>query len=242
VTAMLAPNDFIDARAATGRDLAVELATSVHDALTSLFSGIDGREFHEEQWDRPGGGGGVSRLLIDGNVFEKAGINRSVVEGVLPPEAAARLGGRGAPNDQAFFFAAGVSMVLHPHNPHIPTLHLNVRYFEVTDGDGVICDSWFGGGTDLTPMYPRPDDARHFHRELRVVCDSHHPSLYPRFKPWCDEYFVNRHRGGEARGVGGIFFDYLTEKKEKRSLEELLDDRRKAKGFPPCAAAKPRVS
>ena len=206
----LAPNDFIAARAATGRELAIALATSVHDSLTALYTALDGRgEFREEQWNRPGGGGGVSRLLIDGDVFEKAGINRSVVEGVLPPEAAARLGGRTAMTGETLFFAAGVSLVIHPRSPHIPTLHLNVRYFEMTDADGGVCDAWFGGGTDLTPTYPRLGDARHFHRALRDVCDRHHASFYPRFKPWCDEYFVNRHRGGEARGVGGIFFDHL---------------------------------
>jgi len=206
----LAPNDFIDARALTGRELATSLAASVHDSLTALFTRLDGGgEFVEEQWARPGGGGGVSRLLIEGGVFEKAGINRSVVEGVLPPEAAMRLGGRTAAAGDTLFFAAGVSMVVHPRNPHIPTLHLNVRYFEITDADGVVCDAWFGGGTDLTPTYPRLEDARSFHRALRRVCDRHHVLFYPRFKPWCDEYFMNRHRGGEARGVGGIFFDHL---------------------------------
>lgn len=210
MTVDLAPNDFIARRAVSGRELASELVVSVHDRLTDVFAALDGvGSFQEERWARAGGGGGVSRLLSEGGVFEKAGINRSVVEGVLPSDAAARLGGRVPPNGPAMFFAAGVSLVIHPRNPHVPTLHLNVRYFEITDEDGAVHDAWVGGGTDLTPTFPHLVDARHFHREVRTLCDAHHTSLYPRFKQWCDEYFVNRHRGGESRGVGGIFFDHL---------------------------------
>jgi len=210
MTMDLAPNDFIDARALSGRALAAELVATTHDRLTRVFTALDGcGAFQEEQWTRPGGGGGVSRLLVNGDVFEKAGINRSVVEGTLPAEAAARLGGRTPAHGPAMFFAAGVSLVVHPRNPHVPTLHLNVRYFEIADENGEVQDAWVGGGTDLTPTYPHESDARHFHRAVRTVCDAHHDSFYPRFKQWCDEYFVNRHRGGEARGVGGIFFDHL---------------------------------
>jgi coproporphyrinogen III oxidase len=210
MTIVLAPNDFIATRAVSGRELASELVVSVHDRLTDVFATLDGAgTFQEERWARVGGGGGVSRLLVDGGVFEKAGINRSVVEGVLPTDAAARLGGRVPPNGPALFFAAGVSLVIHPRNPHVPTLHLNVRYFEIADEGGEVYDAWVGGGTDLTPTFPHPADARHFHRAVRAVCDAHHESLYPRFKHWCDDYFVNRHRSGEARGVGGIFFDHL---------------------------------
>jgi len=121
------------------------------------------------------------------------------------------------------FFAAGVSLVLPPRNPHVPTLHLNVRYFEVTDAEGEPVDAWFGGGTDLTPTYPYPEDAAHFHRMLRAVCDRHHPNFYPRFKLWCDHYFVNTHRNDERRGVGGIFFDNLRAGEGGLCLERLLE-------------------
>lgn len=182
----------------------------LHDELTSFFGRLDrGGTFSEDRWERPGGGGGVARVMTDGVTFEKAGINRSAVMGELPEPAARRLGGQGAANGATNFFATGVSLVVHPRSPMVPTVHLNVRYFELTDSDGALTDSWFGGGTDLTPFYPHPEDARVFHRALRTMCDRHHEEFYARFKPWCDEYFVNAHRGNEARGVGGIFFDHL---------------------------------
>jgi coproporphyrinogen III oxidase len=183
---------------------------TIHDDLTALFESLDGgARFREDTWEREGGGGGWSRVMIDGVTFEKAGINRSTVLGVLPPAAAARLGGTGAAEGSTHFFATGVSLVVHPRSPRIPTVHLNVRYFELTDADGVLCDAWFGGGTDLTPMYPHEDDVRHFHGALKAICDAHHPGYWGRFKPWCDEYFRNLHRDGEARGCGGIFFDHI---------------------------------
>jgi len=183
---------------------------TIHDDLTALFESLDGgARFREDTWEREGGGGGWSRVMIDGVTFEKAGINRSTVLGVLPPAAAARLGGTGAAEGSTHFFATGVSLVVHPRSPRIPTVHLNVRYFELTDADGVLCEAWFGGGTDLTPMYPHEDDVRHFHGALKAICDAHHPGYWGRFKPWCDEYFRNLHRDGEARGCGGIFFDHI---------------------------------
>lgn len=182
----------------------------LHDELTSFFGRLDrGGTFIEDRWERPGGGGGVARVMTDGVTFEKAGINRSAVMGVLPPAAAQRLGGRGAASGSTHFFATGVSLVVHPRSPKVPTVHLNVRYFELTDDQGTITDCWFGGGTDLTPFYPHADDARHFHVALRDMCVRHHDAFYPNFKRWCDEYFVNTHRDHEARGVGGIFFDHL---------------------------------
>jgi coproporphyrinogen III oxidase len=182
----------------------------LHDELTSFFGRLDhGGTFTEDRWERPGGGGGVARVMTDGVTFEKAGINRSAVMGVLPAAAAQRLGGRGAAVGTTHFFATGVSLVVHPRSPKVPTVHLNVRYFELTDEQGRITDCWFGGGTDLTPFYPHEDDARGFHVALRDMCDQHHPALYADFKQWCDEYFVNTHRDHEARGVGGIFFDHL---------------------------------
>ena len=136
-------------------------------------------------------------------------MNRALVEGILPPEAAKRLGGNVPPDATPYFFATGVSVVVHPRSPMVPTVHLNVRYFELTDADGQLHDAWYGGGTDLTPMHPFPEDARHFHRSLKWACDAHDPRLYPAHKAWCDEYFRNLHRANEARGVGGVFFDHL---------------------------------
>ncbi len=202
---MSAGSDTDERRAAASAWIA-----TIHDDLTALFESLDGgARFREDTWEREGGGGGWSRVMIDGVTFEKAGINRSTVLGVLPPAAAARLGGTGAAEGSTHFFATGVSLVVHPRSPRIPTVHLNVRYFELTDADGVLCEAWFGGGTDLTPMYPHEDDVRHFHGALKAICDAHHPGYWGRFKPWCDEYFRNLHRDGEARGCGGIFFDHI---------------------------------
>ncbi len=182
----------------------------LHDELTSFFGRLDaGGTFIEDRWERPGGGGGVARVMTDGVTFEKAGINRSAVMGELPELAARRLGGRGATAGATHFFATGVSLVVHPRSPKVPTLHLNVRYFELTDESGQLTDSWYGGGTDLTPFYPHEDDATSFHLALQHMCEQHHPRFYGDFKRWCDEYFVNTHRDNEARGVGGIFFDHL---------------------------------
>lgn len=182
----------------------------LHDELTSFFGRLDrGGTFIEDRWERPGGGGGVARVMTDGVTFEKAGINRSAVMGELPELAARRLGGRGAAAGATHFFATGVSLVVHPRSPMVPTVHLNVRYFELTDEAGNLTDSWFGGGTDLTPFYPHHEDAVGFHQALKAMCDRHHARFYPDFKRWCDEYFVNTHRENEARGVGGIFFDHL---------------------------------
>ena len=150
-------------------------------------------------------GAGSTRVVANGAVFEKGGVNTSVVTGTnLPPSVVAQrpeLKGHG-------FFAAGVSVVLHPANPHAPTAHCNYRYFEAQAPDGRRSAWWFGGGADLTPYYPHLKDVRHFHGTLRAVCDRHDPQFYPAFKAWCDRYFFLKHRG-ETRGVGGIFYDYL---------------------------------
>ncbi|MFN5583342.1 oxygen-dependent coproporphyrinogen oxidase [Gemmatimonas sp.] len=192
----------------------------LHDELTSFFGRLDrGGTFIEDRWERPGGGGGVARVMTDGVTFEKAGINRSAVMGVLPEAAARRLGGRGAMQGTTHFFATGVSLVIHPRSPKVPTVHLNVRYFELTDEHGQLTDCWFGGGTDLTPFYPHVEDAQGFHVALRDMCDRHHTSFYPRFKQWCDEYFVNVHRDNEARGVGGVFFDHLRAHEPSHGLD-----------------------
>ena len=196
----------------------------LHDDTTDFFTALDrGGTFREDRWDRAGGGGGVTRVLIDGGAFEKAGVNRSTVAGVLEPHIAQRIGARSPAMEPVSFFVTGMSLVIHPRSPMIPTVHLNVRYFEITRSSGETVDAWFGGGTDLTPTYPHPEDAVHFHRALKTLCMGHHPSFYPRFKSWCDHYFVNTHRGEERRGVGGIFFDNLRAGDGGLSLEQLFD-------------------
>ena len=192
------------------RARAAAWTVAVHEDITALLTALDGGgSFAEERWSREGGGGGVSRLMIEGATFEKAGVNRSAVHGVLPVEAQLRLEVRPADAGPVHFFASGVSVVVHPRSPRIPTVHLNVRFFELTDADGRPLDRWFGGGSDLTPMYPEPADAAGYHRALACVCDGFRTGLHARFKTWCDDYFVNRHRTQERRGVGGIFYDHL---------------------------------
>ena len=204
----------------TRRERMAEWTLALQDEITRMFEALDGGRFEEASWDRQGGGGGRSRLLAEGAVFEKAGVNRALVEGILPPEAAARLGGNIPPGTTPHFFATGVSVVVHPRSPMVPTTHLNVRYFELTDADGTLHDAWYGGGTDLTPTHPFLEDARDFHTSLKRTCDAHGPSLYPRYKAWCDEYFRNTHRDNEARGVGGVFFDHLRPGDAAHGLDE----------------------
>jgi coproporphyrinogen III oxidase len=176
---------------------AVAFFQNVQDQIVAGLQTLDGQGFHEDAWQRPGGGGGRSRVLTDGGLFEKAGVNFSDVYGSLRPEAA-----RGMPGDGNAFRATGISLVLHPRSPRVPTVHANLRF--IRRGNA----AWFGGGTDLTPYYVVAEDAIHFHRGLKSICDRHRPLLYPRFKRWCDRYFFLPHRN-EPRGVGGIFFDYL---------------------------------
>ncbi len=185
-----------------------DLVFGIQDDITTALAELDGKDFREDQWERPGGGGGRSRVLQEGNVFEKAGVGVSIVEGELSEEAARQMGG-GTHIEDLTFWAAGVSLVIHPHNPMAPTVHANYRYFE--RGDGSAPGSWwFGGGSDLTPAYLFEEDAEHFHRVHKQACDKHDPAYYPRFKQWCDEYFYIEHRE-EGRGIGGIFFDNLHE-------------------------------
>uniref|UniRef100_A0A8C4WV35 coproporphyrinogen oxidase n=1 Tax=Eptatretus burgeri TaxID=7764 RepID=A0A8C4WV35_EPTBU len=173
---------------------------------------LDGEgQFLVDCWKREEGGGGITCVMQNGKVFEKAGVNVSVVHGKLPPAAAAQMRSRGhtlkaGPDGLLPFVAMGVSSVIHPLNPHVPTMHFNYRYFEIQQIDGTK-DWWFGGGSDLTPCYLYPDDASHFHKTLQSAMKPHSPHLYPHFKKWCDDYFVNTHRGNERRGIGGIFFD-----------------------------------
>ncbi len=171
----------------------------LQDSICTGLEALDGEgRFREDSWDRPEGGGGRSRVLQEGRIFEQGGVNFSEVEGEnLPPSI---LGQRPEAAGHRWF-ATGTSMVLHPRSPWLPTVHLNYRYFEA----GPVW--WFGGGADLTPYYPFLEDAKHFHTTLKRACDSVDPVYYPVFKPWCDEYFFLKHRG-ETRGVGGIFYDY----------------------------------
>ncbi len=193
----------------------VDVVLNAQDEIMGAISELDGTEYREDIWHRPGGGGGRSRVLQGGNVFEKAGVGASVVFGELSPEAAAKMGG-GTEIEDLSFFATGISLVFHPHNPMAPTVHANYRYFE--RGDGSTPGSWwFGGGADLTPSYLFEEDAVHFHSVLKGACDDVDEAFYPRFKKWCDEYFYIRHRK-ECRGVGGIFYDNLHD----RDREELL--------------------
>jgi len=161
---------------------------------------LDGTgKFVEDRWERPGGGGGRSRV-IKGSVIEKGGVNFSAVHGDLPEKIANAL-----KLPDKTFFASGVSIVLHPHHPQVPIIHMNVRFFETSQGNW-----WFGGGIDLTPHYVKPKDAKRFHQHLKSVCDAHHADYYPKFKQWADDYFYIRHRK-ETRGIGGIFFDRLSD-------------------------------
>ncbi|HWP82355.1 MAG TPA: oxygen-dependent coproporphyrinogen oxidase [Bacteroidota bacterium] len=171
----------------------------LQDTICAALEEIDGKEvFVEDLWTHETGGGGRTRIIQNGDVFEKGGVNTSAVSGILSPKLADRLGA----SEQAFF-ATGISLVLHPYSPMIPTVHTNFRYLELADGT-----FWVGGGADLTPYYLFDEDVRHFHRTWKEVCDRHNSEYYSRFKTWCDEYFFLPHRA-EGRGVGGIFFDYL---------------------------------
>ncbi|CAN8103492.1 unnamed protein product [Discula destructiva] len=196
------------------------------------LAAVDGGVFRQDEWARKEGGGGVTCILQDGAVFEKAGVGVSVVYGTLPKPAIEKMrinhkniGGPAAEvPDKLEFFAAGLSLVVHPRNPMAPTVHLNYRYFETANADGSGGVWWFGGGADLTPSYLFDEDAIHFHRTLRDVCDKHNKDYYPKFKKWCDEYFYNKHRG-ESRGLGGIFFDDLDESvADKENLFAFIQD------------------
>jgi coproporphyrinogen III oxidase len=176
-----------------------QLMRALQDEICQGLAQLDGGgEFQEDSWKRPEGGGGRSRVLREGKLLEQGGVNFSEVWGQeLPPSILKQrpeAAGCG-------FYATGTSMVLHPRNPYVPTVHLNYRYFEA----GPVW--WFGGGADLTPYYPFREDAQHFHQTLKGACDQSHPQFYPVFKRWCDEYFYLKHRQ-ETRGIGGIFFDY----------------------------------
>ena len=187
--------------------------------ITAQMEALDGGgRFERDDWAKPATsrtqGGGRSNVMQNGKVFEKAGVNITVTHGFLPPAAARQMRTRrkdlGDDDGELPYFACGLSLVLHPHNPHVPTVHANYRYFEIPSESGEPGDPprawWFGGGSDLTPSYLYDEDAIHFHDTLAKACDGHDAQYFPAFKAWCDKYFHLPHRG-EARGVGGIFFD-----------------------------------
>lgn len=193
--------------------------------ITDAVASLDNVTFHTDTWVRAEGGGGLSMVLQNGQTFEKGGVNISVVHGTLPPQAVQRMRAdhknlQGSSSDGSVkFFACGLSLVIHPHNPFAPTTHLNYRYFETTDPvTEQVTSWWFGGGADLTPTYLNEDDAVNFHLRHKEALDKHDTLLYPKWKKWCDEYFFIKHRN-ETRGIGGIFFDDFDEKDPNEILQ-----------------------
>ncbi|MDT0685450.1 oxygen-dependent coproporphyrinogen oxidase [Autumnicola psychrophila] len=186
----------------------------LQDQITSKLEQIDGKaKFQQDLWKRAEGGGGRTRVIENGAVFEKGGVNISAVHGPLAPamQKYFKVG-------EVDFFACGLSLVLHPKNPMVPTVHANWRYFEMYDKEGKTIDQWFGGGQDLTPYYLFEEDAVHFHQVCKNACDKSNPKFYSEYKKRCDEYFWNSHRD-EARGIGGLFFDYC-KASEEMSIED----------------------
>jgi len=189
----------------------IEYIYHLQENICQALEATDGKvRFNEDEWERAEGrgGGGKTRVMANGDVFEKGGVNTSVVYGHVSEKMKQQLQVEGA----AKWFAAGLSLVLHPFNPFVPTVHGNWRYFELYDADDNVCDRWFGGGTDLTPYYLFEEDARHFHQTIKNTMDNFGTDLYPMYKKSCDEYFVNSHRNNETRGIGGVFYDHLRPK------------------------------
>jgi len=193
------------------KQLIEESFKTLQDSICASLSTIDGKVFTEDKWERPGGGGGRTRVLL-GNIIEKGGVNFSAVEGPTPQKILEAL-----KLDESEFYATGVSIVLHPENPNIPIIHMNVRYFEMTDGTW-----WFGGGIDLTPHFVVKEDGQFFHQQLKKVCDKFGEDLYTNYKKWADDYFYIPHRK-ETRGIGGIFFDRLNDKNTSMNKDELFN-------------------
>ncbi len=176
----------------------------LQDRICAALEQADGKaSFIEDEWQRPEGGGGKTRVIANGHVFEKGGVNTSVVFGDVTDAMRTQLKIQGAK-----WFACGLSLVIHPGNPFVPTVHCNYRMFELYNENDEVMDRWFGGGTDLTPYYLFEEDAKYFHQVYKDTCDAFDPSFYPKFKEECDNYFVNWHRNKERRGIGGIFYDH----------------------------------
>jgi coproporphyrinogen III oxidase len=182
----------------------IEIIQEMQNKICVALELCDGKvKFIEDKWDRPEGGGGKTRVIANGNVFEKGGVNTSIVFGDVTEAMKTQL-----KIDGAKWFACGLSIVLHPLNPFVPTVHCNYRMFELYNEKDDVIDRWFGGGTDLTPYYLIEEDAKHFHQTYKNTCDTFDATFYPAFKKNCDNYFVNWHRNEERRGIGGIFYDY----------------------------------
>jgi coproporphyrinogen III oxidase len=176
----------------------------LQNEICNVIEEADGKAFFtEDAWQREQGGGGKTRIISEGNVFEKGGVNTSVVHGEVTEAMRTQL-----KMQSSKWFACGISLVLHPVNPFVPTVHCNYRMLELYDEMDTLTDRWFGGGTDLTPYYLFDEDAIHFHSTYKSVCDRFDNTFYPSFKKGCDDYFVNWHRNAERRGIGGIFYDY----------------------------------
>ena len=191
----------------------------IQDEICAALEMVDGKaKFEEEKWEREGGGGGRTRIIQNGSIFEKGGVNFSAVHGQLPASIKKALN-----IEDDDFFATGISIVIHPNHPLVPIIHMNIRYFEMpssfTDGRQPV--RWFGGGIDLTPHYVIDADARYFHQYLKSVCDKFYHDFYHRFKLWADDYFYIKHRN-ETRGIGGIFYDRLTAN-EELSWDNIFD-------------------
>lgn len=180
------------------RDRICASLEALEDEVALNPAALPAGRFERKAWLREGGGGGIMGLLTEGRLFEKAGVNVSTVWGQFQPQFAKEIHGAG---EDPSFWASGLSLVIHPRNPRVPPIHMNTRHI-------VTAKSWFGGGIDLNPIYPLEADTAWFHAQLKAVCDAHGADHYDRFRAWCDDYFFNRHRG-EARGVGGIFYDHL---------------------------------
>lgn len=206
------------------RDQMVDLITQKQKEIVAGLETVETKKFHPDVWSRGKGlGGGRSMVLADGSTFEKAGVNISAVYGDLLPRAIDQMKPdhkdlKTKDDGTVRFFAAGLSMVIHPWNPHAPTTHLNYRYFEVMNPDGSLQTWWFGGGADLTPSYLYPEDAKAFHKNHKEALDPFGKDLYPRFKKWADKYYYIPFRG-ETRGIGGTFFDDFHELPPQKCLE-----------------------
>jgi coproporphyrinogen III oxidase len=187
----------------------IQIIHQLQDDICTALEVADGKAvFIEDQWERAEGGGGKTRVIAKGNVIEKGGVNTSIVFGEVNDMMRSQLKNSPSAERGSNWFACGLSLVIHPGNPFVPTVHCNYRMFELYDEAGEVIDRWFGGGTDLTPYYLFEEDAKHFHQTYKNTCDAFDILFYPKFKKECDNYFVNWHRNAERRGIGGIFYDY----------------------------------
>ncbi|HMG83726.1 MAG TPA: oxygen-dependent coproporphyrinogen oxidase [Ferruginibacter sp.] len=186
------------------KDTWIDFVHDLQDRICTALEKADGKAvFVEDAWERAEGGGGKTRIIANGNLIEKGGVNTSIVFGEVTDAMRTQL-----KIDGAKWFACGLSLVIHPLNPFVPTVHANYRMFELYNEQDEVIDRWFGGGTDLTPYYLFNEDAKQFHQTYKNACDAFDIAFYPKFKATCDNYFVNFHRNNERRGIGGIFYDY----------------------------------